>query len=121
LRYTNNPTGAKDRADQYTSPRYTLFLIPSLFATGPDHGELKGVTFIATCGRNTIRWFSANDREFRPALTTLVSFRMVDEVMSVLRGGVSRGLPGEFRYEQLADAFRQPVLASNVEFQSRPA
>lgn len=95
------------------SPTYTLFVIPSLFQTGPCRGELKGLTFIAHSSSRTVKWFAMNLGQFDSKLADLLSPEVSQRILEDLRAGSSTPLPGRYRAEQFAGGFHQRVPASS--------
>lgn len=86
---------------------YTLFAIPSMFATGTYEGELRGITFIAQSTTETVRWFALNCGQLDRALAEIVPPGTFDDVMRTLRWGKSLILPGNYRAEQFDSGFHQ--------------
>ena len=84
---------------------YTLFAIPSIFATGTYEGELKGITFIAQSPAQTLRWFVLNCGQFDHVLAEILPPGTLEDVLRTLRWGKSLILPGSYRAEQFDRGF----------------
>jgi hypothetical protein len=84
--------------------KFLLRAVPDLVPAGPHKGYLAYVTFFATNGVETLRWFSTNSGRYVSDFADFVGWRSAEEIVEKLSRGENATFPGTWSIDTLANA-----------------
>jgi len=93
--------------------QFLLRAVPDIVPAGPHKGYLGYVTFFATNGVETLRWFSTNRDRYLSDFADFVGWQKAEDILEKLSRGENATFPGTWSLDVLTNAeflgIRSPI------------